>query len=114
VNPLGDCIDVGFGLDRLCMVLGEPPPSRGDALRQTVLRLLESGFRPSNKRQGYELRRLLRRMVRDGIELDHEVWRSERDRQLRVRERYERLRRKHPDRPPEWWWDTHGIDVEMD
>jgi hypothetical protein len=75
------------------------------------VRLLDDGYRPSNKRQGYELRRLLRRMVRLGVPLDHPVWREERDRQQRVRERYEVLRQRHGDRSPSWWWDTHGVDL---
>lgn len=111
VHPLGDCIDVGFGLDRLCLVLGEPPPTPDEALREAVRRLLDSGYRPSNKRQGYELRRLLRRMVRLGVGLDHPVWREEQERQARLRERYRRLLPQHPGQPPEWWWETHGIDV---
>ena len=111
VNPLGDCIDVGFGLDRLAQILGDPPVSRGDALRECVSRMLDDGFRPSNKRQGYVLRRLLRTMVAESIELPHPVWHEERDRQERTLRRYERLLPKHPDKPPSWWWKTHGIEV---
>ncbi|MCB9700084.1 MAG: hypothetical protein H6738_25070 [Alphaproteobacteria bacterium] len=111
VNPLGTCIDVGFGLDRLCLVLGEPPPTPDEALREAVVRLLDSGYMPSNKRQGYVLRRLLRLMVRRGVPLDHPVWEDERRRQERTRDRYHQLLPHHPDRSPEWWWETHGIDV---
>ncbi len=111
VNPLGNCIDVGFGLERLMLVCGGESPTVEGVLTDSVLRIVESGYRPSNKRQGYVLRRLLRRMVRDGIELDHPFWHDEKQRQRRVRERYLRLRDKHPDKSPQWWWDTHGVDL---
>jgi alanyl-tRNA synthetase len=112
VNPRGDCIDVGFGLERLSLVLGEPPPTREQVLQETVSKLLESGYRPGNKRQGYVLRRLLRLMVSEGVPLDHPSWHQEVERQRRTLERYRRLKRRHSEEPPEWWWDTHGIDLE--
>jgi hypothetical protein len=44
--------------------------------------------------------------------LDHPFFHEEVERQDRLVEKYERLRHKHPDKSPEWWFDTHGIDVE--
>lgn len=114
VNPGGDCIDVGFGLDRLGFVLGDPAPQPEQALRETVLQLLQCGILPGNKRQSYVLRRLMRQMVRQGIALDHPVYAREIERQRVIRERYQRLRERHPDQSPEWWWRTHGIDVSAD
>jgi len=29
-----------------------------------------------------------------------------------MKERYEKLIHKHMDKPKEWWFDTHGIDVD--
>jgi len=113
VNPNGDCIDVGFGLERLCMVLGEVPPSTGDVLRSTVQQLIADGYKPGNKRQDYALRRLLRLMVVKGFDLDHPYMQKELDRQERSRLKYERLvqQERHRDKLPDWWWSTHGIDV---
>ncbi|MBX2800799.1 MAG: hypothetical protein KTR31_24165 [Myxococcales bacterium] len=112
VNPLGTCIDVGFGLDRLALVLGDPIPSTEELWRRAVLQVLDDGVRPSNKGAGYVLRRMLRHMVRRAIPLDHPEWTRESERQERARQRYRRLLPKHPHQPPEWWWDTHGIDVK--
>lgn len=113
VNPYGDCIDVGFGLERLSLVLGGEVPTRDMVLRETTLRIIEDGYLPGNKKQGYVLRKLLRTLVREGIELDHPLWHTERERQQTTQDRYKRLHRKHGDQPPEWWWDTHGIDVTL-
>jgi len=112
VNPLGTCIDVGFGADRLAMLAySTPPESELEILRDAVVRIIESGYRPGNKEQGYVLRKLLRRLHRMGGTLDHPFFLEEIERQERLRARYLRLRDRHPGMTPEWWFDTHGIDV---
>ena len=112
VNPLRTCIDVGFRAERLDMILnGTPPDDALARLRDTVMRIVESGYRPGNKEQGYILRKLLRRIHVMGGTLDHSYFGQEVGRQQRLRSRYRRLREKHPDMSPEWWFDTHGIDV---
>jgi alanyl-tRNA synthetase len=112
VQPLGDCIDVGFGLDRLGVLLGDRPPDPDEVLQQAVQRLLDSGYRPGPRRQGYVLRRLVRQLVRRGQKMTHPVWEQEVQRQQRLQERYQKLLEHHPDKPPEWWWETHGIEVD--
>lgn len=112
VNPLGTCIDVGFGAERLDMLVNGTPP--GDALatlRETVMRIIESGYRPGNRAQGYVLRKLLRRIHWMGGTLGHPFFAEEVARQQRLRAKYLRLRDKHPGMSPEWWFDTHGIDL---
>jgi len=112
VNPLGTCIDVGFGLERLNMIVnGAPPDDALATLRDTALRVIESGYRPSNKEQGYVLRKILRRIYVLGGMLDHPFFDEETERQKRLRGKYLRLRDRHSDKSPEWWFDTHGIDV---
>lgn len=109
VNPRGDCLDVGFGLQRLELVLGALPLSAVDILREGILAVLDDGYVPGNKGQGYALRRLLRTLWRQGGVLDHPVFHAERQRQERLRETYMRLAPKHPGMPAAWWFDTHGI-----
>ena len=112
VNTNGDSIDVGFGLERLLLVQGlAPAMARRDVLRETIQVLLDSGFRPAATRQGYVLRKLLRLFVREGGDFDHPVVRQERDRQERLRTKYERLKTRHADKPAAWWLGTHGIDL---
>jgi alanyl-tRNA synthetase len=112
VNPLGTCIDVGFGLERLDMLVnGTPPDDALATLHDTAMRVIESGYRPGNKEQGYVLRKLLRRIYVMGGTLDHPFFDEEVERQKRLRANYLRLRDRHSDKSPEWWFDTHGIDV---
>jgi alanyl-tRNA synthetase len=111
VNTNGDCIDVGFGLDRLLVALGEPPLGEVAALERAVVKIIDSGYRPGPKQQGYVLRKLLRELVRRGGAVDHPVFHEERERQRRLRARFDRLWPKHADKPAEWWFDTHGIDL---
>jgi len=112
VNPLGTCIDVGFGLERLDMVVtGTPPLTPQDTLTAAIERIIASDYRPGNKQQGYVLRKLLRRLWISGGSLDHRYFHDEVERQKRLRKRYNRLKRQYPDKSPEWWFDTHGIDV---
>ncbi len=112
VNPLGTCIDVGFGAERLDMIVnGTPPADALGTLRDTVTTIVESSYKPGNKEQGYVLRKLLRRIHVMGGALDHPYFEQEVVRQERLRSKYLRLREKYPDMPPAWWFDTHGIDV---
>lgn len=113
VNPGGDCIDVGFGLERLdSAVNGTPMPDRRESLLRTVGSIIDSGVRPSGSKQGYVLRRLLRQMVREGVELDHEFYRLESERRQRSIDRYHCLKDSHPGMDRNWWWETHGVDLD--
>jgi len=47
--------------------------------------------------------------------MDHPFFEREVERQKKAKSRYERLKDKHQDKSKEWWFDTHGIDLdEMD
>ncbi|MBB5666086.1 alanyl-tRNA synthetase [Rhizobium leguminosarum] len=112
VNPLGTCIDVGFGAERLDMIVnGTPQDDALETLCETVATIVESGYRPGNKEQGYVLRKLLRRIHKMGGTLDHPFFTEEVERQKRLRAKYLRLRDRHAEMSPDWWFDTHGIDL---
>jgi alanyl-tRNA synthetase len=113
VNPLGDCIDVGFGLERLDMLVnGKKQKSRIELLKECALKIIEAGFKPSNLKQGYVLRKILREIYKSGEVLDHQYFKDEIERQKIIKNRYEKLKNKNKDKTKEWWFDTHGIDLE--
>lgn len=113
VNPLGTCIDVGFGLERIQMVLNNIPKSKEDTLKETVLKMVESGFEPGNNKQGYVLKKLLRLCHKNGVVINHKFYEEEVIRQEKILIKWNRLKDKHKDKPKEWWWDTHGIDLDL-
>ena len=113
VNPLGTCIDVGFGLERIEMVLNNTPKSKEDTLRETVFKIIESGFEPGNNKQGYILKKLLRICNKNGVVIEHQFYEDELIRQEKILTKWNRLKDKHQDKPKDWWWDTHGIDLDL-
>lgn len=103
VNPLGSCIDVGFGLERLDMIVsGTPQDDALGTLCETVMTIVESGYRPGNKEQGYVLRKLLRRIHKMGGMLHHPFFAEEVERQKRLRAKYLCLRDRHSEISPDW------------
>ena len=125
VNTLGNSTDVGFGWERMLQVyegrsrVDETSLFRRDLspiLRdhvRTLLVLVSQGIRPSNKNQGYVMRRLLRRCLTlsptcpDPFLLD--TWNEE----VKLRENILRMSRRmwkrHHHQSPQWWWETYGL-----
>lgn len=63
VNPLGTCIDVGFGLERLnAIVNGTPSMTKKECLVDAIKMMELSGFEPSNIGQGFILNKLKRKV----------------------------------------------------
>lgn len=113
VNPLGTCIDVGFGFERLDHVVNGTPMEDGNLhLIRMVQTIIDSGVKPSNSGSGYVLRRLLRRMVNQTLLIDHPFFTQEMERQVKNQERYLRLKDKHQDKSKQWWKETHGVDLD--
>lgn len=112
VNPLGSCIDAGFGLERLdSLVNGASQKSRDELLVQACRSIVEANYKPSNKKQGYVLRRLLRELVPSSVS-GVPYLEAERERQVRVLAKYDQLRKKFPDKTKKWWFEVHGVNIE--
>lgn len=114
VNICGDSIDVGFGLERLDNLVNKTDSkSELEILNVTISKLLESGIQPSNKRHGYVLRKLIRVFVLKGGVTENEHVRAEQLRQQNLQKKYLKLKNKFKDKSPEWWFDTHGINLNL-
>jgi alanyl-tRNA synthetase len=114
VNICGDCIDVGFGLERLEMVVNKTPPkSDVEVLEATIQKILDSGVTPSNKQHGYVLRRLMRLLHKKGGYIDSVHFKIERERQENIIQKYLKIKDRYPGKTKEWWFDTHGIDIDL-
>lgn len=112
VNPLDNCIDVGFGLERLEMFVNKKTINKEQTLKETIMKIIDSGYKPSNLKQGYVLRKLLRELWKIGGSMDNQFFTDEIQRQKKILEKYEHLKHKHSDKPKEWWFDTHGINLD--
>jgi len=113
VNTVGDCIDVGFGLERLEMILTGNKKTKEETLRETVTKMIDSGFKPGYVKQGYILRKLLRMCFKLNIKIEHPFYDDEVKRQERNISKWNKLKEKHKDKSKEWWWDTMGIDLDL-
>ena len=113
VNPLGTCIDVGFGLERLQMILDGKKISKEQTLKETVNKIIDSGFYPSNNKQGYILKKLLRVCYQNDVEIEHKFYQDEIKRQERIISKWNKLKTKHSNKSKEWWWETQGIDLDL-
>ena len=127
VNPLEHSTDVGFGWERMLMVLegrdrvdetslfdqSLPPVCRDH--ERTLNCLWQNGINPSNKGRNYVCRRLLRRILQYDLtkKFLFQDW-IESERQLREKsiKLARRLWRKHKDKDYHWWKDTCGITQE--
>ena len=113
VNTSGDCIDVGFGLERLELILTGKTKTKEETIKETVMKIIESGFKPSYVKQGYILRKLLRICYKEGIRIEHPFFDDEVKRQERNISKWNKLKEKHKDKSKEWWWETMGIDLDL-
>lgn len=77
VNPLGDCIDCGFGLERIDLIVNNRTINKKVTLINTAKMIISSGYYPSNTKQGYVLRKILREIYKNGWSFDHEYFNSE-------------------------------------
>lgn len=113
VNPLDNCIDVGFGLERLELVLGGKKQTKNEILKETVFKIIESDIKPSQTGSGYILKKLLGLLYKNNIEIDHDFYREEVKRQEKNISRYNRLKdkEKNKNKSKEWWQETHGIEL---
>ena len=113
VNTMDKFIDVGFGFSRINDIInGKNELTKNDILIDAINKIIEAGFKPGPQKQGYVLRRLLRQLYKGGGSIEHPFFTKEVERQEKAKVRYERLKIKHRDKPKEWWFDTHGIDLD--
>jgi alanyl-tRNA synthetase len=116
VMPNGDCIDCGFGLERIGSFMpgwSEAEPTRSLVLQRCIQRLLGEGIVPGNTKQGYVLRKLIRMCLREQIPLgQHPLVTREDDLRRKMLSALPRLQKKHQGKPPEFFKDTFGIDPE--
>lgn len=112
VNTMNESIDCGFGLERLEIIVNDIIITRESTLKESILKIINSGVTPTYNKQGSILRKLLRICYLEGIIIDHPFYEMEIIRQEKIISKYNRLKEKHKDKSKEWWFSTFGIDIE--
>lgn len=115
VNTIETCIDVGFGQQRLEFVINGTRATKEETLQTSIIKMVESGYKPSHYKQGYVLKKLFRQCFKEGIEVDHPLYKEEKERQDKILWKWNRMKdmERYKKMPKEWWWNTHGIDLEF-
>lgn len=114
VNPLGDCLDIGFGLERLIQVSGGFKPStKREILEETCQLLINSGIKPGNNKQGYILKKLIIECLLCGSKNNTSIFNEYRKKLQNSYNRYlgNKDKPKYKDKTPEFWLDTFGVDI---
>ncbi len=114
VNPLNTCIDVGFGLERIDRIINNIPIlSRLDEMILTYHKLIKSGIVPDKNKHGYVLRKIIREIIILNGTIDDLIFINELNRYKKMYEKYNSLKVKNFDKSKEWWYSTHGIDLDL-
>jgi alanyl-tRNA synthetase len=122
VNPLNHSTDVGFGWERMLMVLENKKRVDETSLfdssldpitkdhERTLNCLWQNNIQPGNKGRNYVCRRLLRRILSCDKKFIFQKW-IEQERELRQKciQKGKKLWKKHKDKPISFWWETCGI-----
>lgn len=127
VNTLGHSTDVGFGWERLHMIMegvervdqtslfGHYHPIVSDHVRSLEV-MWRNGIIPGCKGRNFVCQRLLRRIIPllDGTEkFVFDEWLGEQKRKRDVTLlRAQKMWRRHKDKPPQWWFETTGLIKE--
>ena len=112
VNTLDTCIDVGFGVERLLMVLGVlVNKSRLQILEETSLLLINNGIEISHYQSGYVLKKIVTECVLEGSTISNEVFNKVRDNQKQIYRNFLNLstRRSNRDKDDAYWLNTIGF-----
>jgi len=112
VNPMGDSVDVGFGLERMCRLLGEQYEPTYD-LEQFLEHCWKYQIKPGSKGKNHTVKKILRRWLRQPVrstDVSFDEWILEEEKKMRESFRLgERVLRRHLDKPDRWWLDTFGL-----
>lgn len=113
VNPLGSCIDVGFGFERLLSQKYQLPVKNSvEVLQDTCLILKDSGIQIGHNNHGYIFKKLLTRLMMEGGELDILEFKNMKQKMVQNFLNYsrEKLKPRNQGKTQDYWMNTYGID----
>jgi len=115
VNTMGDCIDVGFGGERLLEQLGLLKPMTPELiLSETIEQLFLEGVEPGHYKHGFILKKLMNKLLFEGGKYEHPYF-DKLYEQQRTKWFFYLKKKDHKrfiDFDSDWWMNTHGIDTK--
>lgn len=116
VNPLGTCIDVGFGLERLLLVKNqEVNTKRLEILERCCHTIINSGVKLGHHKESSILKKLIITSILEGSPDPHPFFEEIRDNLRKNYRSYLRDRtKKHLlNKPKEYFKSSYGIDPDL-
>lgn len=113
VNTLGNCIDVGFGLERLLQVSGcFVNKNKLQILEETSMQLISEGVKIGSNKQGYILKKLIIESLFLGSKINHLYFNTVKNNLKKSYNSYikNKDKKKFKDKPDLFWLDTFGFD----
>jgi hypothetical protein len=114
VNTIDTCIDIGFGLERLLLVLGLLEcNSKLQILEDTSLLLINNGVKIGHYKQEYILKKLVTESLFNGSLIDNQVFNDMRDSHRTVYRKFLQLSARNSNRgkPMSYYKETMGFDI---
>lgn len=112
VNPMGDSVDVGFGLERICRLLGETYETTYD-LEECLNHCWKYKIEPGSKGKNHTVKKILRKWLREPERNKNALfqeWASKEEKKMIESFKLgSNMLRKHLDKPNEWWLNTTGL-----
>lgn len=114
VNTIETCIDVGFGLERLLLVLGyEDCKTKLQLLEETCLLLIKNNVTINHWKQSHVLKKLVSESLFNGSTIDNDVFNYVRNSHKVIYKNFLQLsaRRSNRDKPMSYYKETMGFDI---
>lgn len=115
VNTIDTCIDVGFGVERLLLVLGyNNCKTKLQLLEETCLLLINNNVTISHWKQGHVLKKLVSESLFLGSKLDNDIFNQVRNSHLVIYKNFLNLskRNSNKNKPMLYYKETMGFDIE--
>lgn len=113
VNPLGNCIDIGFGLERLLMVRNnQTDTKRLEILEKCFQTIVDSGILLGHNKESYILKKIITICLMEGSTHDHPYFLITKKKMLSNYLLYLRDRQNSrlKNKDSEYWKSSYGID----
>lgn len=116
VNPLGTCIDVGFGLERLLLVKNqEHNTKRLEILERCCFTIIDSGIELGHHKESSILKKIIITCILEGSTIEHPYFVTLKNNMKKNYQQYlrDRVKKHLQNKPDEYFKSSCGIDPAL-